>query len=410
MGILTDKSIVVGVSGGIAAYKAAELVRLLTASAARVRVMMTRNAQEFITPLTLQTLSMNPVATETFSLTQESEIGHIRLADTADAIVIAPATADIIAKAALGLADDLVTTVLLAARCPVAFAPAMNVHMYENPAVVENIAKLQSRGITIVEPAVGELACGYEGRGRLPEPAFIVEELTRMLSSHDLEGERILVTAGPTQEAIDPVRFVSNRSTGKMGFAVARAAWRRAASVRLIAGPSALPTPHGVERIEVTSAAELLDATANNFAWCSALVMAAAVADFRPAQSALQKLKKNPEGLVLRLTAIADELPRLAAQKDDRIVIGFAAETEDLEVNAADKLQRKRLDFIVANDVSRPDAGFAVDTNIVTIVSADGRRQTTPKLSKDEVGDVILDRLLTQRAQRRSSAPLERLH
>jgi phosphopantothenoylcysteine decarboxylase / phosphopantothenate---cysteine ligase len=410
MGILTDKSIVVGVSGGIAAYKAAELVRLLTASAARVRVMMTRNAQEFITPLTLQTLSMNPVATETFSLTQESEIGHIRLADTADAIVIAPATADIIAKAALGLADDLVTTVLLAARCPVAFAPAMNVHMYENPAVVENIAKLQSRGITIVEPAVGELACGYEGRGRLPEPAFIVEELTRMLSSHDLEGERILVTAGPTQEAIDPVRFVSNRSTGKMGFAVARAAWRRAASVRLIAGPSALPTPHGVERIEVTSAAELLDATANNFAWCSALVMAAAVADFRPAQSAPQKLKKNPEGLMLRLTAIADELPRLAAQKDDRIVIGFAAETEDLEVNAADKLQRKRLDFIVANDVSRPDAGFAVDTNIVTIVSADGRRQTTPKLSKDEVGDVILDRLLTQRAQRRSSAPLERLH
>ena len=410
MGILTDKSIVVGVAGGIAAYKAAELVRLLTASAARVRVMMTRNAQEFITPLTLQTLSMNPVATETFSLTQESEIGHIRLADTADAIVIAPATADIIAKAALGLADDLVTTVLLAARCPVAFAPAMNVHMYQNPAVVENIAKLQARGITIVEPAVGELACGYEGRGRLPEPAFIVEELTRMLSSHDLEGERILVTAGPTQEAIDPVRFVSNRSTGKMGFAVARAAWRRAGSVRLIAGPSALPTPHGVERIEVTSAAELLDATANNFAWCSALVMAAAVADFRPAQSAPQKLKKNPEGLVLRLTAIADELPRLAAQKDDRIVIGFAAETEDLEVNAADKLQRKRLDFIVANDVSRPDAGFAVDTNIVTIVGADGRRQTTPKLSKDEVADVILDRLLTQRAQRRSSSPLERLH
>lgn len=410
MGILTDKSIVVGVAGGIAAYKAAELVRLLTASAARVRVMMTRNAQEFITPLTLQTLSMNPVATETFSLTQESEIGHIRLADTADAIVIAPATADIIAKAALGLADDLVTTVLLAARCPVAFAPAMNVHMYENPAVVENIAKLQARGITIVEPAVGELACGYEGRGRLPEPAFIVEELTRMLSSHDLEGERILVTAGPTQEAIDPVRFVSNRSTGKMGFAVARAAWRRAASVRLIAGPSALPTPHGVERIEVTSAAELLDATANNFAWCSALVMAAAVADFRPAQSAPQKLKKNPEGLVLRLTAIADELPRLAAQKDDRIVIGFAAETEDLEVNAADKLQRKRLDFIVANDVSRPDAGFAVDTNIVTIVGAEGHRQTTPKLSKDEVADVILDRLLTQRAQRQSSAPLERLH
>jgi phosphopantothenoylcysteine decarboxylase/phosphopantothenate--cysteine ligase len=410
MGILTDKAIVVGVSGGIAAYKAAELVRLLTAGGAQVHVMMTRNAQEFITPLTLQTLSMNPVATETFSLTQESEIGHIRLADTADALVIAPASADIIAKAAHGLADDLVTTVLLAARCPVAFAPAMNVHMYENPAVVENIARLQARGFTIVEPAVGELACGYEGKGRLPEPAYIVEELSRMLSRHDLEGERILVTAGPTQEAIDPVRFVSNRSTGKMGFAIARAAWRRAASVRVIAGPSALPTPYGIARHEVISAADLLDATANNFAWCSALVMAAAVADFRPAESAPQKLKKNPQGLALRLTAIADELPRLAAQKGDRIVIGFAAETEDLEVNAADKLQRKRLDFIVANDVSRPDAGFAVDTNIVTIVSADGHRQTTPKLSKDEVADLILDQLLTVRGQRQSSAPVERLH
>jgi len=282
--------------------------------------------------------------------------------------------------------------------------------MYENPAVVENIARLQARGFTIVEPAVGELACGYEGKGRLPEPAYIVEELSRMLSRHDLEGERILVTAGPTQEAIDPVRFVSNRSTGKMGFAIARAAWRRAASVRVIAGPSALPTPYGIARHEVISAADLLDATANNFAWCSALVMAAAVADFRPAESAPQKLKKNPQGLALRLTAIADELPRLAAQKGDRIVIGFAAETEDLEVNAADKLQRKRLDFIVANDVSRPDAGFAVDTNIVTIVSADGHRQTTPKLSKDEVADLILDQLLTVRGQRQSSAPVERLH
>jgi phosphopantothenoylcysteine decarboxylase / phosphopantothenate---cysteine ligase len=410
MGALTDKAIVVGVSGGIAAYKAAELVRLLTAAGARVRVVMTRNAQEFITPLTLQTLSMNPVATETFSLTQESEIGHIRLADTADAIVIAPATADIIAKAAHGLADDLLSTVLLAAHCPIAFAPAMNVHMYEHPAVIENLGRLQARGITIVEPAAGALACGYEGKGRLPEPAFIVEELTRMLSRHDLQNERILVTAGPTQEAIDPVRFVSNRSTGKMGFAIARAAWRRAATVRLVAGPSALPTPYGVERIDAVSAAELLGATASNFPWCSALVMAAAVADFRPARSAPQKLKKNPQGMVLELAAIADELPRLAAQKSDRIVIGFAAETEDLEVNAADKLRRKSLDFIVANDVSRPDAGFAVDTNIVTIVGADSSRQTTPKLSKEDVGDVILDRLLALRAERVNVAPLQPLH
>jgi phosphopantothenoylcysteine decarboxylase / phosphopantothenate---cysteine ligase len=410
MGALTDKAIVVGVSGGIAAYKAAELVRLLTATGARVRVVMTRNAQEFITPLTLQTLSMNPVATETFSLTQESEIGHIRLADTADAIVIAPATADIIAKAAHGLADDLLSTVLLAAHCPIAFAPAMNVHMYEHPAVIENLGKLQARGITVVEPAAGALACGYEGKGRLPAPAFIVEELTRMLSRRDLQNERILVTAGPTQEAIDPVRFVSNRSTGKMGFAIARAAWRRAATVRLVAGPSALPTPYGVERIDAVSAAELLGATASNFPWCSALVMAAAVADFRPARPAPQKLKKNPQGMVLELAAIADELPRLTAQKSDRIVIGFAAETEDLEVNAADKLRRKRLDFIVANDVSRPDAGFAVDTNIVTIVGADGSRQTTPKLSKEDVGDVILDRLLALRAEGANVAPVQPLH
>jgi phosphopantothenoylcysteine decarboxylase/phosphopantothenate--cysteine ligase len=410
MSALTDKTIVVGVSGGIAAYKAAELVRLLTAAGARVRVVMTRNAQEFITPLTLQTLSMNPVATETFSLTQESEIGHIRLADTADAIVIVPASADLIAKAAYGLADDLLTTVLLAARCPIAFAPAMNVHMYEHPAVIENLGRLRARGITIVEPAAGALACGYEGKGRLPEPAFIVEELTRMLSRHDLEGERILVTAGPTQEAIDPVRFVSNRSTGKMGFAIASAAWRRAAAVRLVVGPSALATPYGAERIDAVSAAELLEATARNFPWCSALVMAAAVADFRPAKPALQKLKKNSQGMVLELAAIADELPRLAAQKGDRIVVGFAAETEDLEVNAADKLLRKKLDFIVANDVSRPDAGFAVDTNIVTIVGADGHRETTPKLSKQEVGDVILDRLLALRAERPNSASAHPLH
>jgi len=404
MSTLKDKVIVVGVSGGIAAYKAAELVRLLTTAGARVRVMMTRNAQEFITPLTLQTLSMNPVATETFSLTQESEIGHIRLADSADAIVIAPATADVIAKAANGIADDLVTTVLLAARCPIAFAPAMNVHMYEHPAVIENLAKLHARGISLVEPAAGALACGYEGKGRLPEPAFIIEELTRMLSCHDLAGERILVTAGPTQEPIDPVRFVSNRSTGKMGFAIARAAWRRAAAVRLVAGPSAEPTPYGVERIDSVSAAEMLQATNSNFPWCSALIMAAAVADFRPARPAPRKLKKNPTGMALELAAVADELPRLAAQKGDRILIGFAAETEDLLDNALDKLERKQLDFIVANDVSRPDAGFAVDTNIVTIVGADGSQETTPKLTKDEVGDKILDRLLSLRMSRDNAA------
>jgi phosphopantothenoylcysteine decarboxylase/phosphopantothenate--cysteine ligase len=260
MGVLKDKTIVVGVCGGIAAYKAAELVRLLTAQQARVRVMMSRNAAEFITPLTMQTLSANPVATDTFNLTEESEIGHIRLADTADAIVIAPASADVIAKAAVGIADEIVTTVLLAAQCPIAFAPAMNVHMYAHPTVVENLARLSARGVTVIEPASGDLACGYQGKGRLPDPAAIVEEVERMLSPHDLAAERILVTAGPTQEMIDPVRFVSNRSTGKMGFAIARAAWRRGAIVRLIAGPSPLGTPYGAERIDTVSAAEMLNA------------------------------------------------------------------------------------------------------------------------------------------------------
>ena len=400
MGALRDKTIVVGVCGGIAAYKAAELVRLLVNEQARVRVMMSRNAAQFITPLTLQTLSANPVATDTFSLTEESEIGHIRLADSADAIVIAPASADVIAKAATGIADDIVTTVLLAAQCPLAFAPAMNVHMYAHPTVIENLAKLRARGVTVIEPASGDLACGYQGRGRLPEPAAIVEELQRMLSARDLGAERILVTAGPTQEMIDPVRFVSNRSTGKMGFAVARAAWRRGANVRLIAGPSPLATPHGVERVDTVSAAEMLNATARNFPWSTALVMAAAVADFRPRAPAAHKIKKNARGMTLELEGIADEMPRLSARKGTRIVIGFAAETQGLEENAADKLRRKRLDFIVANDVSRADAGFAVDTNVVTIVGEDGRAVEHPKLSKDEVADVILDRLLAVRASR----------
>ncbi len=405
MSVLRGKTILVGVSGGIAAYKAAELVRLLVVAEAKVRVVMTRNAAQFITPLTLQALSQNPVATDTFDLTQESEIGHIRLADTADAIVVAPATANVIAKAAVGIADDLLTTVLLAARSPLAFAPAMNVHMYDHPTVAENLGKLRERGATIIEPGSGALACGYEGKGRLIEPAAIVEEVTRMLSPQDLAGERILITAGPTQEPIDPVRFVSNRSTGKMGFAIARAAWRRGAEVRLIAGPSAQPTPYGVGRIDTVSAAELLDATSRNFPWCSALIMAAAVADFRPAKPASQKLKKDPRGMTLELAPIADELPRLAAQKGNRIMIGFAAETEELENNASDKLRRKQLDLIVGNDVSRSDAGFAVDTNIVTMLSADGHHETTPKLTKDEVGDLILDRLINLRAGRATVEP-----
>ncbi|MGH7248696.1 MAG: bifunctional phosphopantothenoylcysteine decarboxylase/phosphopantothenate--cysteine ligase CoaBC, partial [Pseudomonadota bacterium] len=352
----------------------------------------------FITPLTLQTLAQNPVATDTFSLTQESEIGHIRLADSADAVLIAPATANVIAKAAAGIADDIVTTVLLKTQAPVAFSPAMNVHMYAHPSVLENLAKLRSRGATIIEPAEGDLACGYEGKGRLPDAGIIVAELERIVSPSDLAGERVLVTAGPTQEAIDPVRFVSNRSSGKMGFAIAAAARRRGAEVRLVAGPSAIATPYGVERIDTISAAELLAATTSHFSWATALVMAAAVADFRPASPAGGKLKKNSKGLELRMTSIADELPRIAAKKGSRLMIGFAAETADLAANAKDKLARKRLDLIVANDVTQEGAGFSVDTNIVTLFGADGSVQSLPKLSKDEVADRILDSLNALRA------------
>jgi phosphopantothenoylcysteine decarboxylase/phosphopantothenate--cysteine ligase len=398
MGVLDSKTIVLGVSGGIAAYKSAELVRLLVNAGANVRVMMTRNAAEFITPLTLQTLSANPVATDTFSLTQESEIGHIRLADSADAIVIAPATADVIAKAAVGIADDIVTTVLLATRAKVAFAPAMNVHMYEHPTVVENLATLRARGAVIIDPAEGALACGYEGKGRLPDPAIVVAEIEKMLSAQDLAGEKILVTAGPTREPIDPVRFVSNSSSGKMGFAIARAAWRRGAAVRIVAGPSAIATPWGVERIDTVTAAAMLAQTSGNFPWSTALVMAAAVADFRPANPASGKLKKDARGLRLEMESIADEMPRLSAKKGARIVIGFAAETQDLETNARAKLKRKGLDLIVANDVTREGAGFEVDTNIVTLLGADGGSQSHPQMSKDAVADLILDRIVVLRA------------
>jgi phosphopantothenoylcysteine decarboxylase/phosphopantothenate--cysteine ligase len=390
---LRDKRIVIGVGGGIAAYKAAEIIRLLTSRGASVRAMMTPNARQFITPLTLQTLSGNPVATETFSLTEESEIGHIRLADSADALLIAPATADLIAKAAAGMADDIVTTVLLAAQCPVAFAPSMNVHMYAHPSVKENLATLGSRGVTIIEPGEGFLACGYEGKGRLADPSAIVDELDRMLTVSDLAGERILISAGPTQEPIDPVRFVSNRSSGKMGFAIAKAAWRRGASVRVIAGPSALETPRGVERVDTVAASSMLDAVRTNFPWCSALVMAAAIADFGLAKPAEQKIKKSARGMSLELVPIADVMPALASKKGDRILIGFAAETQDLEANAVGKLARKKLDFIVANDVTLKGAGFGVDTNIVTLINADGSSKHHPKMTKDEVADLILDRL-----------------
>lgn len=401
---LEGKTILVGVTGGIAAYKTAELVRSLTRAGANVRVMMSAGGQQFITPLTLQTLSGNPVSTDTFDLTQESEIGHIRLADTADAVVIAPATANVIGKIAGGLGDDLITTVLLATRAPVLLAPAMNVHMYENPIVQANISRLRAHGFRIIEPEEGFLACGYEGKGRLANPAIIHAEVERAVTPQDLAGERVLVTAGPNREAIDPVRFISNRSTGKMGFAVAAAAWRRGADSTLIAGPTDLTTPHGVCRRDVTTAEEMRQAVIGQFEQASILLMAAAVADYRPMKTADQKLKKTAGPMTLELTRTVDVLAEIAPLKRKQIVVGFAAETENILTNAERKLTEKNLDLIIANDVASTDTGFAVDTNAVTIIGRDGQRHNVPLMQKDEVADRILDAVVALRQQRQGAA------
>lgn len=388
---LEGRHVLVGISGGIAAYKAAELVRALTGAGAQVQVMMTRNAQQFITPLTLQALSGRPVATDTFSLTQESEIGHIRMAERADVVVLAPATANVIGKLAHGIADDLVTTALLAVRVPIVVAPAMNVHMFENPIVQENLARLRRAGMRVVEPDAGFLACGDEGRGRLPATEVLLAEIRRALTPADLAGQQVLVTAGPNREPIDPVRFVSNRSTGKMGFALAAAAWRHGAEVTLVSGPVALAAPAGVRRVDVTTAAEMLAAVEREWEAATIVFMCAAVADYRPVRTAPDKIKKSGERMALELERNPDILGAMAPRKGRRIVIGFAAETTDVLANAERKIGAKHLDCIVANDVSRPDAGFAVDTNAVAIIDAAGRREDVPLMPKDEVAERLVE-------------------
>jgi phosphopantothenoylcysteine decarboxylase/phosphopantothenate--cysteine ligase len=395
--MLAGKTIVVGVTGGIAAYKAAELVRLLVKDGAFVRAIMTKNAQEFITQLTLQTLSGNPVATETFNLTQESEIGHIRLADTADLILIAPASADVIGKLAHGIADDLLTTVLLATMAPVLVAPAMNVHMYAHPAVQENIRILGQRGYRFVEPGEGFLACGYEGKGRLADPEDIVEEVRAALTKKDLGKERIIVTAGPNAEPIDPVRFITNRSTGKMGFAMARVAWRRGADVTLISGPTSLAPPRGVRFYPVRTALEMQQAIMSSYGDATIVISAAAIADYRPAHVAPQKIKKQEGNFSIEMTRNPDILAGLSPQKGNRLLIGFATETENVLQNAMRKLHKKNLDMIVANDVTQEGAGFAHDTNVVTLIDRSERMETLPLMSKDEVAHTVYDRLLTLR-------------
>lgn len=392
--------LVLGVTGGIACYKAVELVRLLVKDGFVVQVIMTRGAMEFVTPLTFQTLSGMPVATETFNLTQESEIGHINLADSADLFVIAPATANVIGKIAAGIADDLLTTVLMATKAPALIAPAMNIHMYENPILQENVRKLRRLGYHFIEPAEGYLACGYEGKGRLPEPEKILEEIRRLLKKKDLVGEKLLITAGPNREPLDPVRYLSNRSSGKMGYALARAAIRRGAEVALISGPTELEPPAGARLTSVTTAAEMRHAVLEEFSGCTALIMAAAVSDYRPVDFAPKKIKRGKGPIELRLEPNPDILKEISARKNGKMLVGFAAETGELVANAAKKLKDKNLDMIIANNVSEAGAGFDVDTNVATILDRAGTVRSLPLMSKDELAEQILDHLLVLKSQR----------
>ncbi len=392
-------NIVLGVTGGIACYKALELVRLLVQDSCTVRVVMTRGAAEFVTPLSFQTLSGAPVATDLFDLTQESEIGHINLADGADLLVIAPATANVVGKLAAGIADDLLTTVVLATQAPLLVVPSMNVHMLAHPMVQANLTKLRGAGYHVMESDAGYLACGYEGKGRLPEPTAIVEEIRRLLRPKDLAGERIVVTAGPSREALDPVRFISNRSSGKMGYALARAAARRGAQVTLVSGPTALPAPEGVRTVQVVTAEEMRAAVLAEFDAATAVFMAAAVADYRPRSASGSKIKRGDDSVRLEFVPNPDIVAELGARKRHQIVVGFAAETESLLENARKKLHRKNLDLLVANDVTQEGSGFDVDTNAVTLLDRDGTVTPLPVMSKDDAAGRICDWFLQHKNQ-----------
>jgi phosphopantothenoylcysteine decarboxylase / phosphopantothenate---cysteine ligase len=392
--MLQNKQIVLGVCGGIAAYKAAELVRLLVKAGATLHVIMTRGAQEFITPLTFQTLSGNPVHTELFNLIAEREIGHISLADRADLFIVAPATANCIGKIAGGIADDMLTTTVMATKAPVLIAPAMNCNMYQNSIYRENEEKLLRHGYHLVAPVKGALACGWEGEGKLQDPPVIFAEALRLLTPQDLTGRRLLITAGPTREEIDPVRFVSNHSSGKMGYALARMAWLRGAQVTLVSGPTALPAPWGVQLVQVESAWDMHEAVMDRAAACDVVIKAAAVADYRPETRADEKMKKNAAHLQLSLVKNVDILAELGEKKAaGQLLVGFAAETTAVREHALSKLQAKNLDLIVANDVSAVDAGFNVDTNRVRLLFRDGRDEELPLAGKDEVARQILERI-----------------
>lgn len=386
------KRVVLGVTGGIAAYKAAELTRALVKKGVSVKVVMTGHAKEFISPLTFQVLSGNPVFSDMFSQ-EHYDMNHISLAEYGDVIVVAPATANIIGKMAAGIADDLLSTVLLAAKSPIIICPAMNDNMYTHAVVQDNIAKLKEHGVQFVAPGYGELACKTEGVGRLADIADIVEAIESAWTDKDLRGERILITAGPTREPFDPVRFITNYSSGKMGYALATMAGRRGAGVILISGPSSLPVPRGITFISVASALEMRDAVMTHLEGTTAIIKAAAVADYRPAVLSEAKIKKKKGPLTLHLERNPDIIAEIGAKKENRVLVGFAMESEDLVENARAKLLGKNMDLIVANDLHQSGAGFQSDTNIIKILDPQGGVEEVPLMDKMDIANRILDRV-----------------
>ncbi|HSA62771.1 MAG TPA: bifunctional phosphopantothenoylcysteine decarboxylase/phosphopantothenate--cysteine ligase CoaBC [Nitrospiraceae bacterium] len=401
---LRGKRLVLGVTGSIAAYKAVTLLRVLTGEGASVAVVMTQAATKFVTPLTFEVLSGERVTTDLFEAHQEMK--HLSVPERAHAIIVAPATANFLAKAAVGLADDVLSTMLLTATCPLIIAPAMDGDMWTHPTVLEHVKTLRARGVIVIDPEEGPLASGHVAQGRLATEAKILEAVqTALIPCDDWRGQRVLVSAGPTQEAIDPVRFISNRSSGKMGYAIAEAARDRGAQVVLVTGPTAIAPPTGVQVVSVTTAKEMADALCRHFASATVVIMAAAVADFRPKEQSAQKLKKRDRAaLSLELEAAPDILAMLSAQRTTQLLVGFAAETEHLISHAKDKLVGKGLDLIVANDVTKEGAGFGSDDNSVVILSRTGEQKEFDLLPKRQLADEILTAVQHLRQARHHSS------
>ena len=392
--LLKGKHIVLGVTGSIAAYKIASLASMLMKKQADVTVIMTKNATNFINPITFESLTGNRCLVDTFDRNFEFQVEHVSLAKQTDVFLVAPASANVIAKAAHGIADDMLTTTLLACQCPKIFAPAMNTRMYENPIVQDNISTLKDYGMEVVTPASGYLACGDTGEGKMPEPEVLYEAVLRALTPKDLSGRKVLVTAGPTQEKLDPVRYISNHSTGKMGYAVAAAAVRRGADVTLVSGKVELTPPMGVQVVPVVSAADMAQAVKAAASEHDIIIKAAAVADYRPRVTADEKLKKKDEELSVELERTEDILAWLGAhRRAGQILCGFSMETEHLLENSRVKLEKKKIDMIVANNLKQEGAGFGTDTNVVTLITKE-KTEEFPMLSKEEVADRLLDRIL----------------